>query len=339
MHAFILAGGFATRLWPLTESRAKPLLPLAGRPLLDYLVGSIPYCKFPQIHLGANMQSDASCISSITLSTNAAFRVDFEEWQKTSSVPVSIVIEDAQSDTQKLGALGAVSTWIQKEQIDDDVLLLAGDNYTEASLIDFIRLFRGNPLIAGHDIGSLEQAKQFGTILLKKGDSESLQTVESFEEKPAHPKSTIVSTGWWILPKTSFPLLHAYAKQKPDNIGGIFEEFLAKSISVDCFSFRDRWRDIGSFSAYLSLHSDVVGGQVLIDPTSTVDAHTRFEGSVVIGPNIHITQSFLKNCMLFGETTVHDCSLIDSIIDTHCTLQNVDILRNMIRSSTSLQKV
>jgi glucose-1-phosphate thymidylyltransferase len=346
MHAFILAGGFATRLWPLTERRAKPLLPLAGKPLLDYLVQSIPLCsssehdgsKCKSLAIGSHLQLGTPCVSSITVSTNAVFQPDFAAWQKTSSVPVSLVIEDAHCDSKKLGALGAVSMWIQEEQIDDDVLLLAGDNYTEANLTEFIRLFRGNPLIAGHDLGSLEQAKQFGTILLQKGDHPSLQNVESFEEKPEHPRSSIVSTGWWILPRTSFPLLHAYVLEKPDNIGGIFEEFLAKSIPVDCFTFSDRWRDIGSFSAYLSLHTDVVAGRVLIHPTATVDADTRFEGSVVIGPHTHVTRSFLNNCMLFGDTTVHDCSLIDCIVDRDCSLQNVDILRNMIRSATSLRR-
>ena len=69
MHAFILAGGFATRLWPLTEKRAKPLLPLAGVPLIEYLVQDIPE-DIP-----------------ITISTNAVFKEAFEESKDLQNLP------------------------------------------------------------------------------------------------------------------------------------------------------------------------------------------------------------------------------------------------------------
>ncbi len=221
MQTFILAGGFATRLWPLTESRAKPLLTLAGKPILTYAVEAVPQ----------DMR--------ITVSTNAAFADDFHAWQKTlKRGNVSISIEDAGHEDQKLGALGAVAKWIREEKIDDDVLLLAGDNFAACDMPSFLKLFRGNPLVAGHDIGSKDAATQFGTILTKEESGSALQTVTSFEEKPAHPKSTIVGTGWWVLPRAVLPVLAEYAAKHPDNVGGVFEEFLRRTIPVDCFIFR-----------------------------------------------------------------------------------------------------
>ena len=136
MQAFILAGGFATRLWPLTERRAKPLLPVAGIPLLSTLVHQIPETM------------------SVTVSTNAVFADDFKQWKKSvGKKNVSIIIEDAGHEDQKLGALGAVSQWITMEKIDDDLLLLAGDNFVGCSMATFLAQFHGNPLVAGHDIG------------------------------------------------------------------------------------------------------------------------------------------------------------------------------------------
>ena len=141
MRAFILAGGFATRLWPLTEKRAKPLLPLAGKPLLTHLVEKIPE------GIG------------ITVSTNSVFSDDFEAWKedtrpayrpgrhKTQDTRIEILIEDTGHEDEKLGALGAVAKWITEEKIDDDVLLIAGDNYVGFSIEAFIDKYMGSPFL------------------------------------------------------------------------------------------------------------------------------------------------------------------------------------------------
>src|SRR3989344_4686281 len=139
MKAFVLAGGFATRLWPLTEKRAKPLLPLAGKPLLTHLVEKIP----------KDMQ--------ITVSTNAVFAKDFEMWREgchaerrrsmtggkspfasAQGDTVKILIEDTGHEGEKLGALGAVAKWVTEQKIDDNILLLAGDNYIGFQMQEFL---------------------------------------------------------------------------------------------------------------------------------------------------------------------------------------------------------
>jgi len=217
MKAFILAGGFATRLWPLTEKRAKPLLPLAGKPIISHIVEKIPE-DIP-----------------ITVSTNAVFMEGFEQWKKDLNRDnLEILIEDTRSDDQKLGALGAVSQWIQSESIDEDVLLLTGDNYFGFEISDFIEAYsNGTPILAAFDIGDEIKARSFGTVILEKSKKPTTDNrqpttdiISAFEEKPKEPSSTIVSTGCSILPESSLPVLVEYAKEHPDNVGGIFEEFL-----------------------------------------------------------------------------------------------------------------
>lgn len=318
MHAFILAGGFATRLWPLTEKRAKPLLPLAGKPLISYIVDAIPD-GIP-----------------ITVSTNGAFANDFKAWQKTLTKKVSVSIEDAGHDDQKLGALGAISRWIRDVNIDDDILLLAGDNYADWDMAEFIALFNGKPLIAGHDVGDKDIARRFGTVIT---DGEGkVRHVTSFEEKPQHPKSTIVSTGFYVLPKATLPVLINYALKHPDNIGGIFEEFLRQNIAIDCFIFTGLWKDIGSFETYLALHREIVGQNALTHPRTVVDKESVLIGSNDLGPKTVIEKSTLTDCIVFGESTIKDCVLERCIIDEHCALDGVDLSDKMLRAGTILKR-
>jgi len=318
MRAFILAGGFATRLWPLTEKRAKPLLPIAGAPLLSYLTNQIPN-GIP-----------------ITVSTNAVFADDFHAWKKTQKKDVTILIEDAGHEDQKLGALGAVRAWIENEKIDDDLLLLAGDNYVGCPMQNFLSHAKEHPLIAGHDIGSKDAAKSFGTIVLGT-EKKDIFTVTSFEEKPEKPQSTVISTGWSYLPRSTLPILVEYAQKHPDNIGGIFEELIKKTVPVDCFVFSELWKDIGSFEPYLDLHKALVKEALLKHSTASIKK-TECRGSNDLGPNVTVENSVLRDCILFGDTTVRNCHLERCIVDTGCTLDGIDLEGKMLRAGTVLRR-
>lgn len=346
MRAFILAGGFATRLWPLTEKRAKPLLPLAGEPLLTHLVKKIP--------------SEIS----ITVSTNAVFAEDFEKWKKLRHAErsdrsadsvirvagaeskhvarshendIKILIEDSDHEDKKLGALGAVAKWITEEKIDEDILLIAGDNYVGFSISDFIKKFSGNPLLAAFDIRDLNQAKKFGIVITDSSPDATTGTyqVAGFQEKPENPESTLVSTGCYVLPSDALQTLVSYAKEYPDNIGGIFEHFLSQNTEVACASFAEPWFDIGSFEAYLSATRELVGENVL-RANGVVDRETEFEGSIVLGKNSKVARSKLKNVVMFEDCEVEDCVLENCVIDNGCVMRGVDVSGKMIREGTHL---
>ena len=320
MKAFILAGGFATRLWPLTEKRAKPLLPLAGKPLLTHLAEQIP--------------NDIP----VTVSTNQVFEEDFKKWKSemrnqnpdtNPKTEIRILIEDSGHEDEKLGALGAVAKWITEEQIDDDILLLAGDNYVGFSIESFIKSFDGKPLLAAHDIGNMDDAKKFGTVICKENQ------VTAFEEKPEEPKSTLISTGVYVIPKDHLRTLVDYAKNHPDNIGGVFEHFLSQKTEVHCSAFSDPWFDIGSFEAYLEATRALVGNQPL-KGSDVQESENTLEGSNVIGSRSTVTKSTLRNVVIFEDCVIEDCVLEDCIIDNHCILKGIDLSGKMLREGTNL---
>jgi len=316
MHTFILAGGFATRLWPLTEKRAKPLLPVAGKPLVSHLVEQIPE-DIP-----------------ITVSTNAALKEGFEQWKDVMNRPnLTIIIEDTKSDDHKLGALGATAQWLEQEAIDEDVLLLTGDNYCGFSIPEFIRsASTGAPLLAVHDLGDLGKASAFGTVIT---DTNNPKSVIGFEEKPKEPKTSLVSTGCSLLPKETLSVVKEYAKEHPDNVGGIFEEFLRRSIPVECYTFSEPWFDIGSFDAYLEASRALIGENIALDTGTTFENNTC-EGSVIIGKGSTVRNSELRNVIIFENTTIDDCILENCIIDNSCILEGIELNGKMLREGTHL---
>jgi glucose-1-phosphate thymidylyltransferase len=314
MRTFILAGGFATRLWPLTEHRAKPLLPLVGKPILSHIVDKLPVD------------------THVTVSTNAAFEEHFDRWQQELGRPVTVYIESALHDDAKLGALRAVADWVTRENIAEDILLLTGDNYLGFDMAKFLGAYvPGTPLVAAYDIGDLEQAKKFGTVVLAPDG----KTVAAFEEKPKEPKSTYISTGCSIIPAALLPVLVEYSKDHADNVGGIFEEFMRRNISVNAFTFTEAWYDIGSFEAYLEATKLLVGDAVVKDATSRFDDVQR-TGSVVLGKGSDVIRSTLTNVVLFEGCFIEDCVLENCIIDDRCTLRGVELSGKMLRAETTL---
>ncbi|TSC79241.1 MAG: glucose-1-phosphate thymidylyltransferase [Candidatus Peregrinibacteria bacterium Gr01-1014_25] len=315
MRAFILAGGFATRLWPLTEKRAKPLLPLAGVPLLTRLVDAVP----PHI--------------PVTVSTNAAFADGFAAWRATMRRPdIDVIIEQTVHEGEKLGALGAVAQWIAATGVDEGLLLLTGDNYLGFRMDDFLAAYDGNvPLLAAHDLGDVARARAFGTVVL---DADG-RSVRSFEEKPAKPKSSLVNTGCSALPAKTLPLLVEHARKHPDNVGGVFEALLAAGWAVHCFQFHEPWFDIGSFDAYLEATRALVGDAVVGDASAMTG--TTCAGSVVLGNASRVSGSSLRNVVLFERCSVEDCVLEDCVVDDDCVLKGIDLRGKMLRAGTVLR--
>ncbi|MFC2039047.1 nucleotidyltransferase family protein [Chloroflexota bacterium] len=223
MKCLILASGFATRLYPLTLTIAKPLLSYKNRPLLSHIVDSLP--------------DDLD----VYVTVNRKFEDDFRAWQRIYPKKVELVVEDVWNENQSLGALGSLIHAIKKKSIDDDLIVLAGDNYFEFSITDFLNTCNGdNTLVAVYNIGTKADATQFGVLSV-----DGLK-VTAFEEKPSHPRSSLVATGCYVFPARVFPFLEKYCSSgRKDNLGE-FIKYLVDEDEVHAWSFKEPWLDIGN---------------------------------------------------------------------------------------------
>ncbi len=313
MKILILAGGFATRLWPITEKRAKPLMILNGKPIISHIIDKIP---------------DEY---EIIISTNQVFENEFFAWRnKYPNRKIKIFIEDSGSDDFKKGALGAVALVIRKEALDDDLMLIAGDNYFGFLVSDFIGRYNSNPLLAVFDIDDLEEAKKYGVLVTEE------DIVVGFQEKPEQPKSTLVSTGCYVFPKRNLKDIIYYSKQKNDDLGGVFEYLLQKKEVVEYYRFVDVWYDIGAFSSYIDAHKKLQNGGTIVCSNTCVDLDSKLVGSVYIGQNTVIENSVIEDSIIMDNTKLKDCVVRGSIIGEGSFLQSIDLNNKMIRDNINI---
>ena len=224
MKCLILAGGFGTRLYPLTLNKAKALLEYQGKPLLTHIVDKVPQAI------------------DILVSCNKKFEAVFYHWQNATDRQVEICVEDVLTEEQRRGAVGSLNYWVSLKNITEDLMVIAGDNYFEFELTKFIASYNGkNALVAIYDIGDKSKASQFGVVSL-----EGRKIVE-FEEKPAKPKSNLIAIACYIFPPRVFPLLSSYCSEgKRDNLGS-FIAYLIDKDKVYAYSFTEPWLDIGNY--------------------------------------------------------------------------------------------
>ncbi len=151
MRALVLAAGYATRLRPLTDAIAKQLLPIAGRPMMDWICDRIE-----------------EVTDDVHVVTNARFAPDFERWA-SGRRGVTVHDDGTTSNDDRLGAIGDIAFVLERAGGDDDLLVLAGDNLFDFSLRDLVEFWRGKDtasLVALYDCGDLELATHYGVVEL-----------------------------------------------------------------------------------------------------------------------------------------------------------------------------
>lgn len=236
MKGVILAAGYATRLYPLTQNTAKPLLLVAKTPIITHVVRKIEEVKE---------------VDHIYVVTNHRFYSDFCSWEKSvkSTIPITILDDGTQSNDDRLGAVGDTALAIKKANLDDDLLLIAGDNLFDFSLLEMVQFFHSQKksVIALKDVGDRTLAKgTYGVIELDKE-----KKVIGFEEKPLSPKTSLVATAAYIYPRSLMKKISdlGVAKTKLDNAGDLFA-LIAREEGACGFEFSTRWYDIGNLLQY-----------------------------------------------------------------------------------------
>ena len=230
MKSIVLAAGYATRLYPLTKNKPKPLLEIAEKPIMEHIISKI---------------EEVDDVDEIFIVTNDKFYNTFIEWLKgySSNKKIKIVNDMTKSNEDRLGSIGDVSFVIEKENINDDTLVIAGDNLFEFSLKGVVDVFnkRKTTTVALYDVKDIELAKKYGIVSVDKSNK-----IIDFKEKPEKPKSTLASTGVYIYPGNILKSIVEYAGKGESDKTGNFLEWLYKKEDIYCYVSDKKWYDIGS---------------------------------------------------------------------------------------------
>ncbi len=240
MKCLLLGAGYATRLYPLTKDRPKPLLPIGGIPMLQRIIEQV---------------NEVPGIDRIYVVTNHRFAGAYYNWlrdytlQKQSlPVPIEIFDDLTNSNDDRLGAIGDMNFVVENAKIDDDLLVISGDNLFDFPLTEFIGFAKEQVSSAAclHDLGSPDLVSLYGVVEID-GEKKNID----FEEKPAKPRSTLISMGVYIFMREHMPLLKRYLdegrnKDRPGN----YLQWLYRQVDLYGYVISGKWFDIGDIDSY-----------------------------------------------------------------------------------------
>ena len=250
MIAVILAAGYATRLYPLTENTPKCLLPVGGRSILDILCAKLSKLKE---------------LEQVVIVTNDKFFGQLNDWkekrgqspfshekiqEKKGSVPFFRILNDGtRSNEARLGAIGDFGLAIREAKIRSDVLLLASDNLFDRGFEAFVAYARAQKealTVAVHDLKKPSlAAKKYGVL-----EVDASGRVLNLEEKPEHPKTSLIGMGVYYFPGAILKWVHSYMSQKNSkDAPGYFAHWLLREIKIFSFLFEGLWYDIGDLKS------------------------------------------------------------------------------------------
>ena len=234
MKVIILAAGYATRLYPLTLNQPKPLLDVAGKPMIEHVIDNL---------------APIDGIDGIYVVTNEKFAGHFQKWADhyratKAKLNFTIINDHSTDDTNKLGAIGDLHLVLTREKIDDDVIVVAGDNLFNVSLAEFGKICRAKnaPVLAVYDVGNLEEVKKYNAITI-----DGAGRITFFEEKPKQPQSTVTGIALYYYPKATLPLIKQYVTEgnNPDQPGRLVQ-WLYPRTPFYTWRVPGLWYDIGS---------------------------------------------------------------------------------------------
>ena len=239
MKCLILAAGYATRLYPLTENFPKPLLKVGDKPILDWLIDDI---------------DTAGLVDEYIVISNHKFAPIFQQWAD-SVIPsgakesrITVLDDGTTSNETRLGAVRDIQFAIDSLKLNDDLLVIAGDNLLDFSLVQFIQYARkkGTSCVMRYYEPALEKLRKTGVATVDESDR-----ILAMEEKPAEPKSHWCCPPFYFYRRADVPLV----KKGIDSGCGVdapgsFIAWLFTQTPVHAWPMPGRRFDIGNLASY-----------------------------------------------------------------------------------------
>ena len=242
MKCIILAAGYATRLYPLTENFPKPLLKVGEKPILDWLIDDI---------------RTADMVDEFIVISNHRFANHFEEWAAAHPFPITVVDDGTSTNETRLGAVRDIQFAVDKLSIDDDALILAGDNVLDFSLVPFVRFGVENNCSCIMCYEENELARQQRTAIITI-DGEN--TITGYEEKPREPKSNLAVPPFYYYRNED---LHRIPEALEAGCGydapGSFAAWLSQQTPMKAWRMPGRRYDIGNLESYEAVRASYNG--------------------------------------------------------------------------------
>jgi glucose-1-phosphate thymidylyltransferase len=306
MHAVVLAGGYATRLWPITRHRPKMLLPVGDTTVITRILDGL---------------AGDERIDTVHVSTNEAFADQFrthiteEGYEKAR-----LSVESTTEEESKFGVVGALAQLVEREGIDDDLFVIGGDNLIGFDVADFLDFFeaRDGAALAAYDVGSRERARSYGIVELD-GDR-----VVDFAEKPDEPRSTLASIACYAFPAEFVRFAEYLSGDNNPDEPGWYVDWLSTREPVFAFSFDDVWFDIGTPESYLEAVEWALDGGSRVHPEATVE-------NCEIGETVHVmagatlTGSTVERSVVFPGADVRECRLDETLLGADVTIEGLDV--------------
>lgn len=238
MKAILPCAGYATRLYPLTLDTPKALLPVKGKLILDYTL--------------EKLKREGKEVDGVIVVSNDKFYSHFLRWSKRYGEFVKVLNDGTSSNETRLGGIGDLWFAIQQEGIDEDVLVILGDNLFDFSLRTFLDFFRKvkKTTVGVYELDG-EEIKKMSCVEISGGK------IVSFEEKPQEPKTNLSSIGIYLFTREDIQKINEYMKTDlpKDGPGYLVKHFCSQQ-EVFPYLLKGRWFDIGSREMYEKVNNE-----------------------------------------------------------------------------------
>lgn len=238
MKCIILAAGYATRLYPLTLTQPKPLLPVAGKSILDWLVDDV-----------------SPLIDEFIIVSNHKFVQQFQTWAEGKQQKITVIDDGTESNETRLGAVKDIQ--LAAQGITDDCVVMAGDNVLDFSLQQFVRFAqeKGTSCVMCHEENHLPALQKTAVITM---DDNNLIT--SYEEKPKEPKGNhAVPPFYFYRVADIHRIQEALDAECGYDAPGSFAAWLSGKVSMHAYVMPGKRYDIGDMKSYETVQATYKG--------------------------------------------------------------------------------
>ena len=242
MKCLILAAGYATRLYPLTENFPKPLLTVGEKTILDWLIDDI---------------DAAGLVDEYVVISNHKYAHHFDDWAKTKTQKITVVDDGTSSNETRLGAVRDIQYAIDTLSIDDDMLVIAGDNVLDFSLTKFVSYAKdkNTSCIMRYFEASEKKLQKCGVVSIDAND-----LITDMEEKPECPKSNWCCPPFYYYTKEDAKLVKVGIESGCGvDAPGSYIAWLCKQTKVHAMEMPGKRYDIGNLESYEKVKSEYRG--------------------------------------------------------------------------------